>query len=310
MPNISEEFKIIYDGPALQNNQMDVRDLAPALLAVSDVLDEANKILNNNETKIQVNVKGSFRTGSFGVELVISQLPLDQIVAVFNSDRVNAAANLLSYVGFVIPGGGLIGLLLWLKNRKIKKIENVDDAKTVIEVEDEEKYETSPKVIALFSNVKIRTSIQKVISDPLSREGVDTFSIKKDNDEATIKKEEKDYFKLSDVPDEVLEEKDDEVNLQAVGISFLEDNKWRFTDGTVTFFAEVKDEEFIKNVQESKEAFAKNDILRVILHKKQYLTDEGIKTEYTVTKILSHRSSAKQIPLPFEGEKNEEDTQY
>ncbi|MBI3093182.1 MAG: hypothetical protein HYZ02_03035 [Candidatus Levybacteria bacterium] len=289
---------------------MDVRDLAPALLAVSDVLDEANKILNNNETKIQVNVKGSFRTGSFGVELVISQLPLDQIVAVFNSDRVNAAANLLSYVGFVIPGGGLIGLLLWLKNRKIKKIENVDDAKTVIEVEDEEKYETSPKVIALFSNVKIRTSIQKVISDPLSREGVDTFSIKKDNDEATIKKEEKDYFKLSDVPDEVLEEKDDEVNLQAVGISFLEDNKWRFTDGTVTFFAEVKDEEFIKNVQESKEAFAKNDILRVILHKKQYLTDEGIKTEYTVTKILSHRSSAKQIPLPFEGEKNEEDTQY
>lgn len=300
-----EYFQVIYDGTGLKSNEMDVRDLAPALLAISDVLDESNKIIYGDRTKVQVNVKGSFKTGSFAVELSIAQLPIDQLVSLFDSDGANAASNLLQMVGFVVPGGGLIGLLLWLKNRKIKKIENVDDAKAIIEVENEEKYETSPKVIALFSNVKVRTSIQKIVTEPLSREGIDTLTVKKGNEKTTIKKEEKDYFKLSEIPDELLKDQIREVFLKVLSISFVEGHKWKFSDGNVEFFATITDEEFVKKVQESKDGFYKDDLFKVSLREKQWIADTGIKSDYEIEKVIDHRSGAKQIKLPFEdNEKN------
>ena len=93
-----------------------------------------------------------------------------------------------------MPSGGLIGFLLWLRNRKIKNIENVNENKTIVQVEDEEKYESNPRVIALFSNVKIRTSIQKVITEPLTKEGISSFVIRKDNEEMIVKKKRKKIF--------------------------------------------------------------------------------------------------------------------
>lgn len=294
-----EYFQVIYDGSALESHEMDVRDLAPALLAISDVLDESNKIVYGDRTKVQVNVKGSFKTGSFVIELSVAQLPIDQLVSLFDSDSANAAANLLQILGFIIPGGGLIGFLLWLKNRKIKNIENVDDTKTIIEVENEEKYEANPRIIALFSNIRVRTSIQKVIAEPLSKEGIDTFTIKQNNEETTIKSEDKDYFKLSEIPDELLKDQVREVYLKVLSISFVEGNKWRFSDGGVEFFATITDEEFIKKVQENKDGFFKDDLFQVRLREKQWIADTGIKSDYEIEEVLDHRSGAKQIKLPF-----------
>jgi len=39
------KFRIVYDGPALDTHEMDVRDLAPALLSLSDALEEAGKTI-------------------------------------------------------------------------------------------------------------------------------------------------------------------------------------------------------------------------------------------------------------------------
>lgn len=295
-----EYFQVVYDGPALVSHEMDIRDLAPALLAISDVLDESNKIVYGDRTKVLVNVKGSFKTGSFGIELSVAQLPIDQLVSLFDSDGANAAANLLQILGFIIPGGGLIGFLLWLKNRKIKTIENVDDTKTIIEVEnEEEKYEANPTIIALFSNVKVRTSIQKVIAEPLSREGIDTFTIKQNGQETTIKSEDKDYFRLSEIPDELLRDQEREVILTVVTISFAEGHKWKFSDGNVEFYATISDKDFVDKVQSNKDGFFKDDIFKVKLREKQWISDTGLKSDYEIVKIIEHRSGAKQIKLPF-----------
>jgi hypothetical protein len=39
-------FKVSYNGVALQEGRLDVRDLAPALLAVGSLFDAANRALN------------------------------------------------------------------------------------------------------------------------------------------------------------------------------------------------------------------------------------------------------------------------
>lgn len=304
--NQKEFFQVVYDGEALQNHEMDVRDLAPALLAMSDLLDEANRITFGEKTKIQVNVKGTFKSGSFGFDLSVVQSGLEGFTSLFNSNQANAASNLLQILGFTLPGGGLVGFLIWLKNRKIKKIENVNDTKTIIEVEDEEKYETNPRVIALFSNVKIRTSIQKVVTEPLSKEGISSFAIKKDNEETIIKEEEKDYFKLNEIPDELLQDQEREVFLTVVTISFTQGHKWKFSDGNVEFYASIRDEEFVNKVQQNKDGFFKDDLFKVKLREKQWISDSGIKSDYEIIQVLEHRSGAKQIKLPFDGEAKDE----
>lgn len=66
----TSEFRIAYEGEALVENTMDVRDLAPALIAFGELFTRANTILNGE--KISVSLKGqSYRTRvvrtSFGI---------------------------------------------------------------------------------------------------------------------------------------------------------------------------------------------------------------------------------------------------
>lgn len=298
-----EFFQIVYDGPSLENNEMDVRDLAPALIAISDLLEETNSIVYGASTKIQVNVKGSFKTGSFKIDFSLVQNVAEQLVSLFNTREGVAVGVILSLLGINAKDGikGLIQVLKWIRNRKIKKITKTGNGKAVIEV-DEELLETEEKVIDLLANIKIRQSLDVVISKPLSREGVESFSVKYENNIVVVDGREKEYFRAPETADELLEDKVSEKNLQAISISFVEGNKWKFTDGNVSFFANVKDYDFIQRVQENKESFAKDDIMKVLLREKQWISEVGIKTDYEIEKIISHRPSAKQIRLPLESD--------
>ena len=134
---------------------------------------------------------------------------------------------------------------------------------------------------------------------PLQTEGVEKITLVSGEERTRIEKDQIDYFKAPEIEEEVIEEKDVEMNLQIVNISFQKDGKWRFSDGNAIFYADILDEDFNRKIELNETVFAKDDLLKVSAKMRQSLFNGSIKTEYAITKVLEHRSAAVQIRLPF-----------
>ena len=301
-------FNIVYDGPALQNNEMDIKELAPALLAISEAINEANSIFNKGMAEVSVSVKGSFKTGCFGIDLHVTQDLAKSLLSLFNSDAVTGGINLITLIGFgsytaKTATVSLLDALRWLRNRKITRI-TTEGGMARIHV-DEEFIEVEKEIIELLRSYKLRKAIESAIVTPLTLPGIESFAsapeLQRDGGEKAIiiTKEEINCFIAPEPDDEEISDTTYEINLHLLSVAFQEKNKWRFSDGSSTFFAEIMDEDFAGKVQNNTVAFAKNDILRVLLRAKQTLTAAGIRTDYAVVKVLDHRHSARQLSLPF-----------
>ena len=92
---------IVYDGPALATHEMDARELAPALLAFSALFEEANAIFNKDRAKIAINVKASFKSGSFGIDLSVVQDLFQNLLNFGSRPEVASAATLITLLGLV-----------------------------------------------------------------------------------------------------------------------------------------------------------------------------------------------------------------
>jgi len=120
-------LRITYDGPALDNHEMDVRDLAPSLLALADLFDDASRVLFDGQVKPSMQVRASFRTGSFGIDLSVSTL--SQIFDLFSHPPVSGAGVLVSLVGGVY---GLIAILRKMAGRAVLRVERSDKGLVIV----------------------------------------------------------------------------------------------------------------------------------------------------------------------------------
>lgn len=293
-------FSIKYDGPALASHQMDVRELAPALIALSELLEHANKAAFPDANEVRVNVQGNFKGGSFGVDLIAVQTMAQQIVSLLSGDESTAASNLLGILGglgLLGGGGGVIGLIKWLRGRKPSSIRTMGD-KVVFELIDAEQRETfEVDLIAgkLYQTRIVRQSLARVVK-PLEREGVDVFACGKDGTtQSVVTSDERVWFDMAaSAADIVSNSVRQNVLLQIESAVFKEDNKWRFHDGANAFFAEIIDRDFLDKINAGTERFGKGDVLIADLRIIQSVTDNGLKQEYLIEKVHDHRDPLQQ----------------
>lgn len=304
-------FHILYDGPALVNHEMNVNDLAPALLALGDVIEAANDALNGpKRARVSLNVKASFKTGCFGIELDVAQTLLQQVGALFSAAQAVTAADLLRWLGFawengdkaMVYGGGLLWLLKKTKGKPIEHATRLESGNVRITI-DGEPHEIEAEVIELYRNTKLRKALDDVLK-PLDREGIDEFAIT-DRPQSerffSIKGEERIYFSAPEAVVEELPSTEVETNLQLVNIAFRQDNKWRFSEGDQPFYANILDSTFLERVQEN-ESFSAGDRLRVKLRRTQRMVDGALKVDYEIIEVLDHQRGISQIPIQFDEE--------
>lgn len=115
-----------------------------------------------------------------------------------------------------------------------------------------------------------------------------------------VSKEEVRYYQSPETEDEKIQEREMVATYSIHTLSFKEDNKWRLTDGTSTFFVTIRDDGFLRKARENLVSFSQGDLLELKLHVTTWQTSEGIKTEYEAIDVLNHKSAAKQLKLDIE----------
>jgi len=294
-----ENFRITYDGPALQSHEIDVRVLAPALLAVGDLLEHANRVINDGRAKVAVNVKGSLKTGSVNIDFAVVQGFLTHAVDLLTGKEVTAAATLMALLGFSVKDGftSVIKVIRWAKGRAIRRVETGEGTATLFI--DDESLNVELEVLELIRDYELRRAIEAVL-DPLEREGIDTFAVGTDSAvHEVIKKEQISWFKSPPPASVTLDTNTYHKSVQIERIEFSEANKWRFFDGSGSFYATITDIEFLDRIAMNEASFSRGDTLRVEIEEKQRLDGDKLKSEYTILKVLDHRRGMKQISLPL-----------
>lgn len=298
------EFRISYDGPLLQEHSIDVKEFAPALMALGQLFEEVNRILNENRASVNLHIKAN-EGGSFESLLELIQHPSTQkFIEFFSGSEITAANNLLAIIfgggSIVGVGKGLFWLIKKLKGGKVDKIEDLGNGIVSLEFQNE-KIEISTSLLRLYQDVGVRQAAQDVVK-PLAREGIDVFAIKhKKEIIETVTKEEVAYYQLPVIEDELVTETEHNAAYSIISLAFKEDNKWRLYDGNSTIHTLVKDEDFLRRVENNLISFSKGDILICAVKTIQYRNISGLRTEYEVLKVLEHRPAARQLLLTLNG---------
>ncbi|HTV42318.1 MAG TPA: hypothetical protein VMF08_17240 [Candidatus Sulfotelmatobacter sp.] len=310
MPEI-QSFSIKYEGEALADHTIDVLDLAPALLALPTLIQEANRIANNDGSTLSIRVKPpsvSASAGSFEIGFSVIRDAVEHSVDFFNAPGVSALTNATSLLwwGTATATAGaeatLIAFVRFMEGRKAQKVTRIDDSFVEVET-DGDSIKIRAKVWELYQSPTIRAAFYQVVK-PLERDGVEKLEFKSPAGQtAEVKQEDAPFYLPPPEHVEPLQEfPPRETFVNVVHMWFRNGNKWRFSEGDNEWSADVKDHRFIESLLKGEETISANDYLKVVVKQTQTRYGSTIHSDYEILKVLEHRKVPKQIPLPDRGQ--------
>lgn len=319
--------RIAYDGEAFQEHKIDVRDLAPSMLALADIFAEANRVFNGDEATLNVFVKANFEENCFDFGLEIHQT-WAAVKSLLSHDDTLAAKDLLN---LVLLGGGAIGMvsggalalyrgvlaaLRAIRGRKPNSIVRIDlDGKTAFRYEFDtgEPLTVDARVHVLYQSSKIRRAFQRVFDPILSKPGRNKFVAYRPGGGAREEVSSEEARLFDPVPD-------DDVGRETLGsqtvrawlrvyspVYDLKAPKWRFWYGQDHHYMDVTQSNIARVVLDHGGALT-NDLFNVNLEINQTINHKGeVVNEYKVGEVLEFRPGSRQADLFLESRPPEED---
>ena len=235
------EFAVSYEGPAFVEHTMEVRDLAPALLALGQAFDRANSLLNGDRASINLSIRAT-RPGSFELILFLEQM-LEGAGDILTGDLFSSAANLTEIVtGGPVLGVGLFTLIKRLRGKKPNVGPQQPDG-VIFEAENV-RIVVPTEVARLYSDKPIRDQLEAFVR-PLGREGVERVVFRRDQTELeSVRREEVEYFKAEAESANKTEYIIPRQRLQIASLVFNQKGKWRLSDGANVHWYAMEDQDF------------------------------------------------------------------
>ncbi|QWT22387.1 hypothetical protein KPL74_10395 [Bacillus sp. NP157] len=287
------EFCLTYDGPALDTHEVHPRDLSPALLAMAELLESATRVLYGEEAKAKVQVKGSFRTGSFHFDFVTCVQRLNGFRRLFAGQKARGAATgiaVLTALGVI--GHGLFGLVKWLRGRLPTLLVPLaparDGSQWVRVYVDDEFYDVGKKTVDLLRDAVVRAAVEQVLK-PLQRPGLDTLALGDGNGfNIIIRDDECLGFVSPHSGDTLLIDEVRTMSFAVVSTARLPKADWVLSDGSATIHASMSDAAFVGSLDDTMLGRLRGDSLVCRMHVRQWQTVMGIRTEYNVVLVMRH----------------------
>jgi hypothetical protein len=294
-------FSLKYEGAALREHQMPVRELSPALFALGELFIDASKILYPDREPVGLNVSGAGE-GSFLVHLALKSPALwDHIVDLLGGQTVSALSNLENVV---LGSKGLFAFIQRRRNREIAmtapaaepgliKVDFKDGGPSV---------EVHNVALGMNERIAVRRATQAVVG-PLAVEGIEIARFETNQSEIVPVTLTKDDLPAFDFPVAPLLEEAPAISrrtawLEIATLRFAERNVWRFSDGGSFFSAVIEDDGFLHRVENREIAFLSGDSLYCDLRIVQTRGSDGrLITHYFVERVLDTRTGEGQMGL-------------
>ena len=303
------QFQIKFDGEGLRAGTMDVRSLAPSLLAIADLIDESNRVINQNRASVSLKVRGDFEASSFESTLELTLSFYEQTRALLLGSDVQDAKELLQTIG-VLGGSALgvrslLGLLKKIRGRKPKRVrlekQSGAESKAIIELEGED-VETSKPVADLYNDIKVLQAARE-IARPLDEQGIDVLELgEKTGGRQRIDKSDLPALEapLAEVGEETLLDSTYRRVFGVVRPSFSEDYVWTLSDGENNIRVTMSDTAFLKEVESGALAFSSGSLIEADVSSVTSRTPTGkLTTRSTINKVHRVIPPSRQTRFDF-----------
>lgn len=152
---------IRYDGPALSGHEMDVQELAPALLALAEMVQLANKRFNGEAASMKVLVNADIEQRCFQLDIHIVQSLLESAKHLFGTDEYKTAKEIAELLDLLLPGGVAGGVFWFWKNFSAAK-----DAPAIAITTEQHGGQTTLVQGTTGGSVTVNNNVYLLASDP------------------------------------------------------------------------------------------------------------------------------------------------
>lgn len=293
----ADTLYVRYDGEALRTHEMDVKQLAPALLSLAKAFDTLQKDAAP-AARVHLNAQAT-REGSFAIDLLVHFA--NEAAGLLNGDGVNATLNAAGLISIFFGATKL--LKKFAQHVKPSSIEDAGEDPNGLDLvditfPDGARVRGLKASVEALGNPELVAAIKGAIAPALD-DGIDLVQFQSGTHDETIDSEEADAIASYDPEEKDRTEDTVEIVVQALDVSFRENGKWRITDGIKTQFVTLADEQFKKRVLDGREAMRANDIYRVDMRvEKSFDERNRLTTKYiAITKVHEHRGIGEQPTL-------------
>lgn len=300
-----EIIRFRFNGKEFEEKTIQALDLAPSLLALGELIKDANYYFNGSKTKANVLVKANIDQNCFELELGITITDIiDQVRIFLGNENIKTAKEVLEWVGLLsVPGGalGLIQLIKAIGNKSISKSTPSIDKKGIVRLEingDNNQItiidNVSTGAFNLYKDTQCSTYVQKLV-EPINKENIENiqFESKTHNTSQFITKEDARNILTHKIEDKVVEDMEPQVVTALIKVYSpvydLSAPKWRFYYNNKVEFFDISETNLSEMVFEYGGVNI-NDCFKVKLEMKQRLTMSGnITFSYKILEILEYK---------------------